>query len=356
MTFIQKNLPQSQVELTITVKPEDYQNHLLKAAERISERTKIQGFRPGKAPYELVKRAVGEMNILNEALESIVQQSFYQAVTEAQLETIGMPKIDIDKIAPSNDLVYKATVALLPEISLGDYIKIKIEKKTPTVTETQLEETLENLRKIQAKEEIKTGIAEEVDMVMLDMDMKLDNVPVEGGQGKNYRVYLSEDHYIPGFNKELLGLKKGDQKTFPISFPKTHYQKHLAGKTVDVSVAIHDVFERQLPPLGDDFAKALGQESMDRLRELLRGNLMKEATQKAEEQVEIAIFDELIATTKFGDIPEVLLDAERRKMFYELTRDLERSGVSIENYLRDIKKTEKEYEITYAPIIGEENA
>jgi trigger factor len=337
-----KDLPKSQVELEITVTPENYQKHLVKAAERISEHTKIQGFRPGKAPYEIVKRQVGEMGILNEALETIVQESFYTAVKEEKLETVGMPKIDIDKVAPGNDVVYKATIALIPEIKLGDFKKIKVETSAKPVTDEQIGEALENLRKIQAKEVVKNGLAEEADMVMVDMDMQLDNVPVEGGQAKDYRVYLSEDHYIPGFNKELFGLKKDDTKTFPISFPPTHYQKHLAGKTVQVNVKVKDVYERQLPELDETFAKALGQESVERLRELLRGNLIKEAEQKAEEQTEIQILDELIKSSKFGDIPDVLLDAERKKMFYELTRDLERSGISVEDYLKDIKKTEEQ--------------
>lgn len=342
MTHTRKNLPQSQVELEITLTPEDYQKHMVKAAERISERTKIQGFRPGKTPYEIVKRSVGEMNILQEALETIVQESFYATVKQEDLETIGMPKIEIGKIAPGNDLVYKATVALIPEIKVGDLKKIDVKQEPKLVTDEQVNEVIDNLRKIRAKEVAKDKLAEEADMVMVDMDMKLDNVPVEGGQAKDYRVYLSEDHYIPGFNKELIGLKKADTKTFPISFPKTHYQKHLAGKTVDVSVSVKDVYERQMPELNEEFAKMLGQESMDRLYALLRENLGNEARQKADEQTEIAMFDELMKTSKFGDIPEVLLDAERKKMFYELTRDLERSGISIEDYLKDIKKTEDE--------------
>lgn len=342
MSHTKKDLPQSQVELTITITPEDYQKHLVKAAERISERTKIQGFRPGKAPYELVKRNVGEMNILNEALETIVQESFFRVVTEEKLETIGMPKIEIEKVAPGNDLVYKATVALIPQVTVADLKKINVKQEAKPVTDVQVDEMVDNLRKLQAKEVTKDGLATEMDIVLVDMDMKIDNVPVEGGQAKDYRVYLSEDHYIPGFNKELVGLKKDDTKTFPISFPKTHYQKNIAGKTVDVSVKVKDVLDRQLPEMNEEFSKKLGQESVEKLRELLRGNLIKESEKKAEEQTEIAIFDELIANSKFADIPEVLIDAERRKMFYELTRDLERNGVTIEDYLRDIKKTQEE--------------
>ncbi len=342
MPHKRKDLPKSQVELEITVQPDEYQKFMIKAAERISHRVKIEGFRPGKATYDIVKRQVGEMNIMQEALEDIVQNSFYQAVDAEKLETVGMPKVDLDKMAPGNELTYKATVSLLPTLELPDLKKITVKREVKEVTDAQVDEVLENLRKLQSKEVLKNGIAEEADLMTVDMDMKLDGVPVDGGQANGYRVYLSEDHYIPGFNKELVGLKKDDQKTFPISFPKTHYQKNIAGKTVNVSVTVKEVYTRELPELNQEFSKALGQESVEALRTLLRTNIGKEAEQKADEKVEIEIFDSLIAKTKFSELPEILVDAEKKKMYYELTRDLERSGVSIEDYLKDIKKTEEE--------------
>ena len=137
------------------------------------------------------------MNILNEALEQIVQESFYQAVKKENLDTIGMPKIKIDKIVPDNDLVYQAIVALLPKVKLPDISKIKVEKKVKPVEEKHIDEVIENLRKMQAKEIIKNDkktTAE--DKLIIDMDMFLDNVPIDGGQAKDYQVYLSEPHYI----------------------------------------------------------------------------------------------------------------------------------------------------------------
>ncbi len=155
-------------------------------------------------------------------------------------------------------------------------------------------------------------------------------------------MYLSEDHYIPGFNKEVEGLKKGDEKSFTLSFPKTHYQKHLAGKKVDFKVAVKDVFDRQLPEMNDEFAKKLGQTDVNALNDIIQSNLENEAKQKAAQQFEIDILDAMIEKTKFEDIPEVLINSERQKMFYELQRDLERNGVSVEQYMADIKKTEEE--------------
>ncbi|MFA5813067.1 MAG: trigger factor [Patescibacteria group bacterium] len=343
MQYSSKKLEKSQIEITITVTPEECRPHLEKAAQRISVRTAIKGFRPGKAPYDIVKREAGEMAILQEALESIIQKTFFHAaITEEKLETIGMPKIDVDKIAPGNDLVYRAVVAVLPLVNLPDLKKIKVEKKEAKIDAKKVEETLDALRGMRAKEVIKQGPAQGTDKLTIDMDMLIDNVPVEGGQAKNYHVYLGESHYIPGFNEQVKGMKEGEEREFQLDFPVTHYQKHLAGRRVNFKVKAKGVYERQLPELDEEFAKTFGQENVEKLRALVNNNLLQEAEQKIKQQTEIDILEQLIANTEFGDLPEVLIDSERQKMFYELKRDLERNGVSIEQYLQDIKKGEKE--------------
>lgn len=342
MSHTTKKLDKSQVELTITVEPKDYTKHLEKAAQKISDRTAIKGFRKGKAPYDTVKKEVGEMAILNEALESIVQESFYKAVTEEKLDTIGMPQINIEKSAPDNPVIYKAVVALLPKVKLADIEKIKVKKETKEVVDKDIDDVVDNVRKMQAREVIKKGTATDQDKLIIDMDMLIDKVPVEGGQSKDYQVYLSEKHYIPGFNEKLVGAKKDDEKEFSLDFPKDHYQKHLAGKTVDFKVKVKEVYERQLADLNDEFAKKLGQDSVKKLKELIKNNLLQEAKRKADQKAEIEILDKMIEKSEFDEIPEVLINAERQKMFYELKNDLDKNGITIEQYLQDIKKKEAE--------------
>jgi trigger factor len=174
------------------------------------------------------------------------------------------------------------------------------------------------------------------------MNMFIDKVPVEGGQAKDHQVYLSEEHYIPGLAEKLVGLKKDDTKEFSLKFPKEHYQKHLAGRDVDFKIKVNEVFELQYAELNDEFAKALGQESIVKLKDLLLGNLTREAEQKEDQRVEAAILDHLIEKSTFDEIPEVLMDSEKRKMFYELQHDLDRRGITTEQYLADIKKTEEQ--------------
>ena len=342
MSHSLKKLEKSEIELTLTVAPADYEKHLQKAAQRLSERTTIKGFRKGKVPFDVVKKEVGEMAILQEALEDVIRETFYNAVTNEKLETIGMPKIDIEKIAPGNDIIYKATVGLMPKVELANLSKIEVKKEIKKVDDAKITETLDAIRGINATETPKDGPAVGTDKLVIDMDMKLDNVPIEGGQAKDYQVYLSEDHYVRGFNKEVEGLKKGEEKEFTLDFPDTHYQKMLAGKKVQFKIKVKEVLERHLPELTDEMAKKLGQDTVEKLKETIIKNLEAEAEQKAEQKTEIEMLEKIVADSKFEPIPTVIIDSERQKMFYELKSNLERHGVEIDQYLADIKKTEKE--------------
>jgi trigger factor len=195
---------------------------------------------------------------------------------------------------------------------------------------------------MQVKEVLKNGSATKDDKVVIKMEMFKDKVPVEGGQADKHAVYLNEQHYIPGMQDHLVGLKKDDTKEFSLKFPDEHYQKHLAGKNIDFKVIVNDVYELQYPELNDEFAKSLGQENMDKLKTILIQNLTKEAEQRDTQRVDTEIFDSLTASSEFGDIPEVLINSEKQKIFHELKHNLEKYGITMEKYLADLKKTEDE--------------
>lgn len=342
MKYIAKKLEKAQVELKVTVEPKEYEQNMQKAAVRLSERAAIKGFRAGKAPYAIVKEQLGEVKIMEEALESIVQGSFYDAVKQEKLETIGMPQINIDKMAPGNDLIFTAVVALLPKVKLPDLSTVKVECKEVKVEKAQADEVLDNLKKMQRRESAKTDAATKEDKLMIDMEMFIDKVPMEGGQAKDHQVYMSEEHYIPGLTDQLIGLKKDDTKEFTLKFPKEHYQKQFAGKDVDFKIKVKDVFALNYPELDETFAKSLGQESMEKLHELLQHNLLHEAERKEDQRVEIAILEQILEKATFEEIPEILVNSEKRKMFYELKHSLDEHGVTMEQYLKDMKKTEED--------------
>lgn len=340
--------PKSTVSVVITVAPADYAKNMEAAALRLSERAAIHGFRPGKAPYNIVKQQLGEVRILEEAMQSIVEKNFFNVVKTENLETIGMPQITIEKFAPGNDLIFKAEVALLPDVKIADLAKIKVEKKPITVTKEQLDETIGHLRKMQGKETPKEGVSTKEDKLIVDFDMFIDNVAIEGGQAKDHQIYLNEPHYIPGLAEQLIGLKKDDAKEFKLKFPKEHYQKNFAGKDVNIKVKVNDVYTLTYPEINEEFAKMLGQKSMDELRTLLTANISKDEEKKETERVEVAILDQVIEGSTFAELPEVLINAEKQKIFYELKHSLEERGISIEQYLNDIKKSETELQQGFA--------
>ena len=342
MTHTLKQRPKSQVELIITVAVADYQKDMETAATRISQRAAIHGFRPGKAPYDIVKQQIGEIKILEEAVQVIVEKNFHTAVVAEKLITVGMPEISLEKMAPGNDFVFKATVALFPSLKLPDLATIKIAKKEVKVEDKQLNDVLDNLKKMRGKEVLKDGVATTADKAVVSMNMFIDKVPVEGGQAPNHQVYLSEPHYIPGFAEQIVGLKKDDKKNFSLKFPADHYQKHLAGKDIDFEVLVKDVYTLEYPTLDDEFAKGLGQTDLETLKKLLHGNLTAEAEKKETQRLEEEILHKIIEVAEFGELPEVLMRTEKHKMFNELKADLERAGIDMEKYLKDLKKTEDE--------------
>lgn len=349
MKCVIKAIPKSEVELTVELPAEEIAPFMQKAAAHLAEHNKIEGFRPGHAPYDIVKARFGEHAILEEAAEEIVRKNYFKAVKENNLETVGQPKIEITKSAPGNPFIFKATAAVMPEVALGKYKNLGVKKQTTEIADEKVESVLSDLAKMRSKEVLTDKAATAKDKVVVDMEMTKDGVAVEGGSTKNMTAYLSEKHYIPGFNEKLAGAKKGDEKIFSLDFPKEHYQKHLAGAKVDFKVKINDVYEIQPPEINDEFAKSAGQKTLADLRALIRKNLESEAAHQDEEKFEIEILAKVVEGGKFGDIPEILINEETHRMVHELEHNVEARGMNFEDYLKNIKKGEKELMLEFAP-------
>ncbi len=350
MQVTRTNLPKSEVELTIELSHEEIVHDLEAAAKRISEATKIDGFRPGNAPFDVVKQKVGEMAVWQEAAQDIVRHAFVKAILQENLSTVGQPEIDLVKFAPGNPLIFKAKVAILPAVlSLPDFTKLSVAKKPVEITNVEMDKALGELQKMQTQEVEVERAATGADKIVVDMQMLLDNVPLEGGHAKNHGVYLSEEAYVPGLTKELTGLKKGDEKSFTLVFPETHYQKNTAGKAVEFKVKVDAVFELQPPALDDAFASTLGQKSLEELKSLLKNNLQSEAEEKEAQRLELEMLDKVVEGTRFEDIPEAMITKETERMVRELSESLTERGMDFGEYLRNLKKTKQEVQLDFAP-------
>jgi len=349
MNISYKLLQKSTGELTIELSVEEMKPFIDKAAVQLSTLKPIEGFRPGKAPLDVVTKKYGDMALLEAAAEEAVKSTFPKAVAEQKLLTIGSPSIGVQKMAPGNPFVYTALVTILPEVKLGDITKLSVSKKEISIKDEDVARAVKDLRMMRATEAVVARAAEGKDKVVIDMDMSLDNVPLEGGQTKGHQVYMDEPYYIPGLTDALLGLKKGDKKKFTLTFPKDHYQKNVAGKPVDFNISVVDVFERTLPEYNDAFAVTLGQKTTAELDKLIRENLIAEAQQKEDQRVEIAALEEVVKASKFGDIPELLVNEEVIRMIVELKDGVTQRGMDWKQYLEQAKKTEMQLRLDLAP-------
>lgn len=343
-------LPKSQVQLAFVVTPDDAQPYLDQAATELQTAKPLSGFRPGKAPYEEVKKAFGEMRIWETALERIVRSQYVHAVLEHEIDTVGSPAISVEQLVPGQDIRFTVTALVMPSVlSMADYAQPIVTKTVHAVTDAEVDATMEDLRKMR-RQEVATDKPVDADgLAVIDLEMKKDGVVLEGGTSSSYKVYMNEPHYIPGFSEQLVGLKKGDVKTFDVTFPKEHFQKHIAGQVVSCTVTVKDVFELTLPDLDDAFAKDLGKESLAALRELLKTNLVGEAEQKADEAAEIELLEKLVRGSKFSEIPDLLVNEEVRRMVHELEHAAEHQGMDFADYLSQLKKTTDQLKLEMIP-------
>jgi trigger factor len=347
-----EELEKNRVKFTFTFTPEEAKPYMEEAAKQLAETTKIPGFRPGKATFDVVKQHVGEMTLMEAALDSMVRKSFVETVLAENLDTVGSPHINVEKLAPENDIVFTAEVSLMPSVqSLADYKKLSVEKQDTKVADKDIDLALNDLQRMQTTEvRAESGtVVGDKSKVVVSMDMTLEGVPVEGGQSPNHAVYMNEEYYIPGFKEELVGMKEGEKKTFTLSFPKEHAQGLLAGKDVEFNVEVKELFNLQPPELNDEFAKKIGMETMQALRDAISTNLEAEKSREAQAKEEKEMLELIANKTKFDDIPDLLVNEEINKMVLELQRAVEAQGVEFDTYVKNLGKTLADMKLDFTP-------
>ncbi len=352
MDINKKNLEKSQVELTVNLSWQEFEPYIEKGAKKLSEKIKIEGFRSGKAPLEIVKQKVGEMALLEESAYIAINKTLDKVLDEGvdkNSQAIGQPQIQINKLAPGNNLEYKLTIAVLPEVELGSYKDLKIEEEKIEIDEKQIDKTLNQLAEMRAQEKIVDRELKDTDKAIVDVYLSLNNVPVEGGQSQDVAVVMGKDYFVPGFDNNILGAKKNEEKIFSLPFPDSHHQKNLAGKMVEFKVKVKEIYERNVPKVDDDFAKVLQFKNLEDLRSNLEKNVQAEQEQKANQKTEIKLLEEILKNAKVGELPQVLIDNESNNMLAELKKSIEQQNLKFEDYLSSIKKSQDEMKLDLLP-------
>jgi trigger factor len=350
MNIEAKDLEKSQIEITVELSTDEFAPYVKKGAEELSKEIKIEGFRPGKVPIDVLKRKVGELSILDAGARIAVNKTAGEALeSQAGRNPIGHPEISIMKLAPGNPFVYKILIPVLPEIILGPYKDLKFKQSKTEIAPEELEKAVMELREMRAREIPIKREAGMGDKLIIDIEMFLDSVPIEGAQGKGVAVMLGKDFVIPGFDKAIIGMKKGGQREFTLPYPADHFNTALAGKVVEFRVSVSEILERILPDDDDNFAKAFGFNSKAHFREEFGKNMLEEKKREKEDKIELEMLDKISGSAKFSEIPEFLIHAEADKMMGELKAEIERRQGKFEEYLSSLKKSELELKLDLMP-------
>jgi trigger factor len=342
------NLPRSQVEISVEISVAEMQPYLAKAAQKISEVKKIPGFRPGKASLEAVKNQVGEEALWSEAAQAALPVYLTKAIKQEKLAVIGEPYYDMDKIKPNAKLNFKATMSLLPEVTLGDYKSKKVKVTKTEVTPDKVGRAMEEIVKMRRSEALVNRAAQMGDKVEIDLDITRDGTQID--RQEKMPVVLGDKGFIKGFEEVIVGMTKEEVKEIDLSFPKEYYNKNLAGQKAHFKIKLLNVYELKTPKLDDDLAKSIGNfQSVADLRKHLEQNLENEANNMYLRQQEDELMKQLIDSAKFGDIPEVLVNEEVKKLIHEMQHTLTSQGISMADHLKQLGKKESELALELTP-------
>ncbi|MFA5644098.1 MAG: trigger factor [Patescibacteria group bacterium] len=340
MKVVRKDLEKSQIELVVELSWEEFKPFIEKGAESLSKEVKIEGFRPGKVPFEILKQKVGEMAILEEGAKLVINKQVYQVLEEniKDKQVVGQPEINISKLAPDNSLEYKIKVIFLPEVTLGQYKDLAIKKEEVKAEEDEIKKVLDDLVEMRAVEKISDEPVKKGDKVISSVNLFLDKVPVEDGQNPEVTVMIGKNYFVDGFDQNLIGLKKGDKKEFNIVYPNDHWQKNLAGKLVDFKVEIKEIYSRELPELNDDLAKIFRFKNLEELKDNLKKTIENQKKGENERKMELKIIDRILEKSKFGDLAEDLIKNESEIMIKEIEQSVVSQGGKFDDYLKSIGK------------------
>ncbi|MBU0646861.1 trigger factor [Patescibacteria group bacterium] len=350
MNIQKKDLGKSQVELTVELSVEEFQQYINRGVIKISQEVKIEGFRPGKASYEILKSKVGEMAILEEAARIAINKTIDQAIKgQITEQLVGQPQIDITKLAPNNPLEYKAVITILPDVELGDYKNAKVELAKSKVEDEEVKKIINHLQETRCVEKISEEVIKLGDKVIVNIEMFIDKVPVEGGQGKGTAVIIGKDYVVPGFGNKLIGAQRNDVREFSLPYPNDFYQAHLAGKLVDFRAKVEEIYQRELPEVDGEFAKTFGLSSVFELEENIKKSILVEKEQEEEQKTEKIMMEKIISQAKFGDLPELLINHEAEVMMSELEYGVTSQGGKFDDYLSHLKKTKNQLMLEILP-------
>ncbi len=338
-----KNISDVKVELTISLGAEE-----LKAAEQVAltklaKEVKIEGFRKGKAPLEMVAAQVDPNLLSQETLENALSKSVAEAFLKEKVQAINRPEVDVKKFIPGTELEFTATTEIMPKVELGDYKKLGVKKEAVKVSKKEVKETIDRiLKNFAEKKKVERG-AKNGDEVIIDFLGKKDGVAFDGGKAEKFPLELGSESFIPGFEEGLIGKKAGDELSLDLEFPKDYHAKDLAGAKVVFEVKIHEVQENVEPEINEEFLSKLGDfKTKEEFEKQIEEDLKTQKQAEADEKFKDELVKKLAEVSKVP-VPEILLEDQKRSIEMDMQQNLMYSGLSLEDYLERMGKTREEW-------------
>ena len=320
------------------------------AVRHLSQRTKIHGFRPGKAPRAVVERVVGAEAVLEEAMDHLVQRAYRDALVEKEILPLTQAEVKVEQGEEGKPVIFTAVVPIRPEVRLGDYRNFNFKPEIETIDDAKVAKVIEELRDQNATlAPVEDRGARNGDYVVIGYTGTRDGVPFEGGSAERMPLILGDERLIPGFEANLLGLRPGEQGGFDITFPDDYPEESLKGAKARFDVELKELREKILPPEDDDFARSLGRfDDLAALRAEIRTRLERNALDRARHEFADKIIDYATANATL-ELPDILVDQEVEIMHDELRGSLARQGIDEASYLKVTEKTEADLHADFRP-------
>ncbi len=328
--------------LTFSIPQEEIQQGLTIAFNKVKGNLNVPGFRKGKVTRQVFNRMFGEEALYEDALNAVLPKAYDAAVAEAGLDVVAQPKIDVKSMEKGQDWVITAEVTVKPEVKLGEYKNLTVAKQEREVTDADVEERLNQKRNQQAELVVVEEPAKEGDTVVIDFEGFKDGVAFEGGKGENYSLELGSGSFIPGFEDQLVGAKAGDDVEVKVTFPEDYQAEDLAGKEAIFKVKVHEVKEKELPALDDEFAKDVDDEveTLDELKAKIREELATTKASQAQEAVHDEALRKAVENAEVVELPHVMVHDEVHRAMDEFLNNMQRQGISPEMYYQLTNSTE----------------
>lgn len=308
----------------------------------------IPGFRKGKAPFNIVEKRYGDEIFYEDAFNELVPEIYENAIKEKNVAAVSQPKIDIQKMKKGEDLEFTATVQTKPEVKLGKYKGIELKKVEYTVSDEDVNHEIGHMQEKNARvTTVEDRPVQSKDITTIDFEGFVDGKAFEGGKAEGHELEIGSNTFIPGFEDQIIGMNKDEERDINVKFPEDYYSKELAGKDATFKVKLHEIKEKKLPDLDDEFAKDVSEfNTLKELKDSIKDKKQKENDSKAKREIEDAAIEKVCENTPV-DIPSGMIDSEVANMVSEMEQQLSYQGISLDQYLKIMNKTRAEIEDNY---------